>query len=450
MKIKLLLLLSLIAISTYAQLPKGDRILAWQVDMAQNNNYDSAYAYAQTGCMESIHLTFAWSSIEPNNGNFDTSFISNALDPANIYYPANGTKVELQIPTMNTNVKVTPTDLLPTNFDDIIMINRFKILLDTLFAHIPNIELSALNIGNESDIYMGTDTTQYNKYKTFLDSIVPYAKQLYFNIHGTELKVGTTFTLDGLVGTSTSSLCQTVNNGLDIVAVTYYPLNPDFTMESPSVVNSDFSNLVGIYSDTLQPIYFAECGYASSDSCNSSDALQSQFFQNVFTAWDTYYDNIKYLTIFKTTDWSQQEVNDLGIYYGITDNIFLEYLRTLGVRTWDNDGTNKLAYETILCELSDRSWCAVNCGMTGINKQFKNELISIYPNPAQDSFTISYEDTLKSTTIQIRNNLGQLIATYKMNSNTLKIDTQNWNTGIYFIQITDDIGNIITKKVIVQ
>ena len=107
--------------------------------------------------MESIHLTFAWSSIEPTSGLFDSNYISNVLDIANIYYPAYGTKVELQIPTMNTNVKVTPTDLISIDFDDIIMINRFKTLLDTLFTHIPNVQLSALNIGNESDIYMGSN-----------------------------------------------------------------------------------------------------------------------------------------------------------------------------------------------------------------------------------------------------------------------------------------------------
>ena len=105
--------------------------------MAQNNNYDSAYAYAQIGCMESTHLTFAWSSIEPTSGVFNSNYISNVLDIANIYYPAYGTKVELQIPTMNTNVKVTPTDLISIDFDDIIMINRFKTLLDTLFTLYP-------------------------------------------------------------------------------------------------------------------------------------------------------------------------------------------------------------------------------------------------------------------------------------------------------------------------
>jgi len=440
----ILLLLSLFTINTYAQLPKGDRILAWQVDMAQNNNYDSAYAYAQTGCMESVHLTFAWSSIEPSTGNFDASYISNVLDIADIYYPAYGTKVELQIPTMNTNVKVTPTDLVSTDFDDIIMINRFKTLLDTLFTHIPNVQLSALNIGNESDIYMGTDAIQYNQYKTFLDSIVPYAKQLYFNLHGTDLKVGTTFTYDGLVGASTSSLCQTVNNGLDIIALTYYPLNPDFTMESPSVVNSDFSSLVGIYSDTLQPIYFAECGYASSDSCNSSYALQAQFFQNVFTSWDTYYDNIKYLTLFKTTDWSQQEVNDLGIFYGITDIIFLEYLRTLGVRTWDNDGTNKPAYETILCELNARGWCSVNCIITGIDEKVNINTVRIYPNPNNGLINIATEKTIEK--VKIYNSIGEL--SLISDKNTIVIN--ELSNGIYYLSIQFETGEIERKKLMKQ
>lgn len=425
----LLILLHFFILTSYAQLPKGDRVLAWQVDMTQNNNYDSAFAYAQTACMESVHLTFAWSSIEPNVGNFDSDYMNSILDIANVYYPAAGTKVELQIPTMNTNVKVTPTDLIAINFDDPIMINRFKTLLDTLFAHIPNLELSALNIGNESDIYMGTDAIQYSQYKTFLDSIIPYAKQLYFDLHNSNLKVGTTFTYDGLLSTSTTSLCQMVNNGLDIVALTYYPLNSDFTMESPSSVSTDFSNLVDIYSDTLQPIYFAECGYSSSNICNSSDDLQAQFYKNVFSSWDTYYENIKYLTIFKTTDWSQQDVIDLGAFYGINDTIFLEFLRTLGVRTWNNNGTNKLAYETILCELDARNWCSINCPIAEITKIENTQNIQIYPNPTSGEVHIITNKTIKE--VSIYNSLGEFCYT----SQNKLINIDNLPNGIYYFNI---------------
>ncbi|MDA9563491.1 T9SS type A sorting domain-containing protein [Flavobacteriales bacterium] len=439
-----LLLLSLITIGTYAQLPKGDRIFAWQVDMAQNNNYDSAYAYAQTGCMESIHLFFTWSSIEINNGNFDASYIANTLDIIDIYHPAYGNKAELQIATINTVAKETPSDLLTVDFDNPIMINRFKGFLDTLFTHIPNLELTALNIGNEHDIFMGTDAIQYTQYKTFLDSVIPYAKQLYFNLHGTDLKVGTTFTFDGLTSASTSTLCKGVNDSLDIVTLTYYPLNPDFTMEAPSIVSSDFTNLISIYSDTLQPIYFAECGYASSDSCNSSDLQQAQFFQNIFTSWDTYYDNIKYLTIFKTTDWSQQEVNDFAIYYGISDNIFLEYLRTLGVRTWDNDGTSKPAYETILCELNARGWCSVNCITTGIYENIDINNVKVYPNPTNGLININTEKLIEQ--VKVYNSLGKLCLV----TNNAQININKLPNGIYYLTIQFKTGGIERKKLIKQ
>ena len=439
-----LFLVSIFSINTSAQLPKGDRILGWQVDMAQNNDYDSAYAYAETGCMESIHLFFTWSSIEISNGNFDASYIANTLDIIDIYHPAYGNKAELQIATINTVAKETPSDLLTVNFDDPIMINRFKEFLDTLFIHIPNLELTALNIGNEADIYWGTDATKYSQNKTFLDSVIPYAKQLYFNLHGTNLKVGTTFTFDGLTSASTSTLCQSVNNSLDIVTLTYYPLNPDFTMEPPSIVSSDFANLVSIYSDTLQPIYFAECGYASSNSCNSSDVQQAQFFQNVFTAWDTYYDNIKYLTIFKTTDWSQQEVNDFAIYYGISDNIFLEYLRTLGVRTWDSDGTNKPAYETILCELNARSWCSVSCSTIGVEEKVDADLTEIFPNPTNGLININTEKLIEQ--VQVYNSLGELCL---VTDNSI-LNINKLPNGIYYLTILFKTGEIEVRNLLKQ
>jgi len=442
MKNSLILLLSLITLNTYAQLPKGDRVLAWQVDIAQNNNYDSAYYYAQEGCMESIHLFFPWSTIEVTNGDFDSTYIANTLDLLNIYHPVRNVKAELQIATVNTVTKETPSDLLSVDFDDPIMINRFKIFLDTLFAHIPDLELSALNIGNESDIYWGTDAVKYSQYKVFLDSIVPYAKQLYFNLHGTNLKVGTTFTFHGLTATSTSALCQNVNNSLDIIALTYYPINPDFTMASPSVVNSDFSSLVGIYSDTLQPIYFVECGYSSSGICNSSELKQSQFYQNIFSAWDAYSDNIKYLTIFKTTDWSQLEVDDFAIYYGISDVIFLEYLRTLGVRTWDNNGTNKLAYETILCELSNRNWCSTSCDITGINDHTETSNIQIYPNPSNGLINIETGNSIQQ--IYIYNNIGSL----NLVSQNTTINMSELPSGIYYISVQFESGEIERKKLI--
>ena len=52
--------------------------------------------------------------------------------------------------------------------------------------------------------------------------------------------------------------CHTLNEGLDIIAVTYYPLDAGFLMLPPEIVGGDFDDLVAEYADLSQPIYFAE------------------------------------------------------------------------------------------------------------------------------------------------------------------------------------------------
>lgn len=428
-----------------AQLPKGDRILAWQVDMAENADYPAAYNVATTACMESIHVFFTWTALEVEEGNFLEEGISN-LDIINIYHPLNGIKAELQIAPVNTVAKEVPNDLAALPFDSPTVINRFKALLDTVFTHIPALELSSLNIGNESDIFFGTEPTQYNEFKTFLNEVVPYAQELYFNIHQEELKVGTVLTHAGLVNPSTAGYCSLLNEGLDVVSTTYYPLNGDFTMKSPDVVSFDFEELVAHYPDTSQPIYFTECGYSSSEWCNSSEEQQSQFYTNVFQAWDAHYDNIKYLTIFKTTDWSSDEVDTFTEYYGIETIEFIEYLRALGLRTWDGDGTDKLAYDQVKCELSDRNWCDVNCAIQSTPKVKTTSEISIFPNPTSGLVQFISETDSKSD-FQVIDQTGRLLLSGNLNHQK-EIDLSLFPSGIYYVNFFSG-EHRTTKKLVV-
>lgn len=409
--VKKVLLSLLIALSCFssvnAQLQKGDRTLAWQVDLAEDLDYNSSFNYAQEACMETVHLFYTWNSLEPDANNFNSSFINQTLDAANAYYPPNNTSVELQIAVINTVAKETPNDLNAVSFDSQVMIDRFKVLLDTVFNRLPQVKLEALNIGNESDNYFGTNPVAYQEFKVFLDSVTPYAKTKYFNLHGEDLKVGTTLTLHGLTDPAKATLCKTLNTGRDIISTTYYPLNSDFTMQDPSVVIDDFQDLITEYPDINTPIYFAECGYSSSTYCNSSETQQADFYTEVFEAWDMFNDNIKWITIFKTNDWSQAEVDDLGNYYGLSDTTFLEYLRTLGVRTWPGSGDNKVAYEQILCELDARGWCGTTCSLN-INEESKEESeVVIYPNPTTGIVNLKSDFSIYR--IKVYDNQGRII-----------------------------------------
>lgn len=443
------LILHLFTLPAKAQLPRGDRTLAWQIDLAENNNYDSAFAYGYSACMESVHLFFKWTDAEPDTGVFNGSFISSFLDVVDIYYPAWNMEVELQIAPTNTGTKEVPTEFRALPFDHPSVINRFKILLDTVFAHIPHVTLSALNIGNESDLNFGTDGVQYDAFKVFLDSAASHAKRLYFQLHGTDLKVGTTFTHHGLVDPKTAHFCQSVNAGLDIVSVTYYPLQADFTMKDPSVVPGDFGALVAAYPDTSQPIYFVECGFASSSLCNSSETLQADFWRAVFAAWDTYRANIAYLTIFKSTDWSSAVVNQLGQYYGLQDTVFKEYLRTLGVRTWAGDGTDKAAYTQIQCELAARNWCQVTCPMSSVSGQFSAQPLSVYPNPADKEVFFEFAHQPEHPySLHLYTINGQLVRTRYNINRSFVLEREGLHNGIYFYYLYRDHHTFTAGKIV--
>lgn len=426
----------------YSQLPKGDRTLAWQIDMAENNDYFSAFGYGTDACMESVHLFFKWTDIEPDTATFNTLFMDEFLNSMEGFYPTFGVDVELQIAPTNTGVNEVPSELTGLSFSDPLVINRFKILLDTVFARIPSVTLSALNIGNETDLNFGTNATQYNEFKVFLDSVTNYAKDLYFNLHGTDLKVGTTFTHHGLVDNATANLCKSVNDGLDVVTVTYYPLNGDFTMKPPSVVSTDFDDLVAEYPDPNQPIYFAECGYPSSTFCNSSESLQAEFWTEVFNAWDTHEENIKYMTIFKSTDWSAATVNQLGQYYGVQDTIFKEYLRTLGVRTWEGDGTNKEAYEIIKCELDARDWCVEASCSAEIIENDVDKTLSVYPNPSSSDVNIIFShDSNNTYSFVLYNSQGEIARVIEGTDSSFVLKRKTLKSGLYFFELVqgDDV-----------
>ncbi|GAB5465239.1 MAG: hypothetical protein Kapaf2KO_06750 [Candidatus Kapaibacteriales bacterium] len=436
MKSPIFVILLTILVSTASGLEQNGRILSWQLDLAEDANYDKAFQFGREACMESVHLFTTWTSIEPVAGEYDRTAIEGFLDVINIYYPIWPMKIELQIAPVNTGVKEVPKGLEGLPFSHPDMIQSFRALIDTVFAHITDVKFTALNIGNEGDINFGIDENAYRDFKVFLDSVVPYAKKKYRQLHNEELMVGTTLTHHSLTGDFTSNLCKILNEGLDIVSTTYYPINPDFTMKSPSVVVADFDKLVEKYPDKSQPIYFVECGYSSSEVCNSSEEKQAEFWKNVFESWDKYFENIKLITVFKSTDWSHEEVKTLAEYYGIDDIIFREYLRTLGVRTWPGSGSNKPAYEAIKCQLESRNWCQVECDIISVenNIYVEQPTLVLSPNPSRDQITISALGKLKNEGVYfIYNAKGELAETIILDQCPKTIDVRHLVKGVYYI-----------------
>ena len=101
----------------------------------------------------------------------------------------------------------------------------------------------------------------------------------------------------------------------------------------------------------------------------------------------------------------------------------------------------------------------VDCTTVGINDLTKENEITISPNPAATSITITSSNNIK--VIKLINLLGEvvLIRNYELGispstplrvTDAVSVDISSASKGIYFVEITDVKENVINRKVVVQ
>jgi len=442
MKITLLIFSIAIFKITNAQITPLNNIIGVDVSTYPQNpsfDYDSCFALGADLGMGSLGLFQNWTAIETAPNIFNMTI----FDIANYYYPLHSMPIDITIAAIHTNNLEVPSDLTTTTFDNPILINRFKTLLDSIKVHIPNIVLTSLIIGSEHDVYMGTNASKWSQYTTFYDSVSTYAKILWPG-----LKVATELTFSGI--TTYNVFAQTLNTNSDYIGVSYYPLNNNFTVKPVSTIPTDFSTLVGLYPS--KQIIFYQYGYPSSSTCNSSEALQAQFIAQTFTTWDTYASNVKMIDFTWLQDLDTATVNFYGTYYGLTDTIFLEYLRTLGLRTWNGNGADKAAFTELQCQAKQRGYNNLNINCTvGLNEfSILQYDFTFFPNPFSAQTTLQTDNLLHNATLTIYNSFGQTVKQIKnISGSTVTLFRDNLPSGLYFIRLTQDNKIIMIDKLVI-
>lgn len=404
----------------------------------QTFNYDSCFKIGTDLGMNQIGLFQNWTAVETSPNVFNMT----VFDIANIYYPYYNMPVDLTITPIHTNNLEVPNDLISIPFDNSVFIHRFKILLDSIKIHTPNITYSSIIIGSEHDIYLGNDTNKWNQFNVFYDSIAIYAKSLWNNVN-----IATELTFGGLVTHNTKA--QKLNLNSNYIGVSYYPLNSDFTVRPINTIDNDFATLVNLYPN--KPICFYQYGYPSSNICNSSEEQQAQFITQTFNSWDTYAENIKLIDFTWLHDLDTSVVNQFSSYYGVSDTAFLEFLRTIGLRTFENKGTDKLALNELRCQLKERNYNSLNLNCSvKISDINPLEKATIYPMPTKNILTIENLHEFKNAEIQIIDNLGNKVKSISNKfGKIINIDLNGIKSGFYTINIKD--GNcFVNKKIIIN
>ncbi len=410
-----------------AQINPANNKIAVDVSTQPQNSgfgYNSCFALGANLGMSSVGLHLTWTALEtsPNTFNFSV------LDIANVYYPAYNMPIDLNIDPIETNRLEVPSDLITTPFSSPVLIHRFKTLLDSMKIHLPNpSSISSLVIGTESDVYMGANATLWQQYTTFYDTVSAYARTLWAGV-----KISSELGFDGIF--SLNTFAQTLNANSDYIGVSYYPINSNFTVKPTSVIPTDFATLASLYPS--KPICFYQYGYPSSASCNSSDTQQKQFITQTFQSWDTYAANIRLIDFTWLHDLDTAVLNQDALYYGISDTVFLEFLHTLGLRTWNGNGSDKPAFVELECQAKQRGYNSLplNCTASVDDRMVLENKFSVYPNPATDFLSINFADNKTKTTIQLFNATGMLLKEEEL-TQTTQLIIIDLHPGLYFIHL---------------
>ena len=85
-------------------------------------------------------------------------------------------------------------------------------------------------------------------------------------------------------------------------------------------------------------------------------------------------------------------------------------------------------------------------GHIGIENEYINLNVNIYPNPATDFVTISTGNLPSDMNITLFDVNGKQISSKNMNSNNYQLDVTGLATGVYAISITDSKNNLVHRS----
>ena len=321
---------------------QGNRTLAIGVSEGRSG-FPETFRLMQLAEVGSVELNLDWTYFEEKRGQYqDPQSLLTAVQ----LYADNNIKLGLSLATINTVRKTHPAYLNGISFDDPVYINAFTDLMNWILSQLPpSLDVYYISVGNEVDLFL--DETEWPQFKSFLEE-----SKKYFNEQYPDVPIGAKTTVtEGLFGESRNHVLDIIN-GSDVAMINYYPTESNFRVRDPSVAFKDFDRFVG---DITIPIFVTEIGYhTGTEYALSSEAKQALFYHNVMQAWDRHIDRIELIQINWMHDVSENTLEEFQAYYGSQDPAFVEFLATLGLRT--HNEVNKLAFDQLLVDLSDRNW----------------------------------------------------------------------------------------------
>jgi hypothetical protein len=222
---------------------------------------------------------------------------------------------------------------------------------------------------------------------------------------------------------------------------------------------SDLSAFTDISSNALIQPYryklsiFDICGFTSQLS-NYHQTIHLVVSPGMGDAWNLQWNNYEGFSFTTYNIYRGSNPGNMILYYSVanTVNSFTDltppagivYYLVEAVRPDPCNSTIKLG--TYSSSISNVAYGEPS----GIFENSESEFIQVYPNPGEGIFTISFDVlTNEAATMEILNELGQIVYNGKMNAKTMEIDLSGLAKGMYTLKITAEEKRYY-KKIMIE
>jgi hypothetical protein len=298
-----------------------------------NEGYDSRsvqarFQQAREAGVNFIYISPKWNEIETGHEKYKLNDVRYRIGEA----LQEDLPAILHIRVIDTNQRAMPADLMGQPFDAEETGLRLDRLLDAVLPRLKG-RVKYFLVGNEIDAY-------FNQHP---DEVQPFSKlvaraeaHIRSRVPDAQISVSTTF-----AGVEDAVRLRPILDRTGFFALTYYPLNPDFTVRDPSSVDTDFPRILAAAGS--KRIFLQEVGYPTSATNGSSEDKQAEVFSRVLDRVAS--DPGRFIGVNFTfmSDFSDSLVKSLTAYYRLPGaDRFASFLKTLGM--FDDQGRPKKAW----------------------------------------------------------------------------------------------------------
>jgi hypothetical protein len=355
---------------------KGNRMLGVDiVNETPASSFNQNVVLAQALGAEYFILDMTWKQVE--TGGTVNCNVGSYVDPGsqlailNSVLPALNMKLTLNFSLSTTNIWGLPSIFSASTFTSDPNLSATQTWIDTMacryanalgfvFSKIPDVKVISLQIGNEIDYLPEAQNANFwANYWRFLATTATYARTLRTSAITVSLPIGVTASLAGLTGgkgeivrQGLGSLNQTIN---DFVSVNYYPFEAGGSLEKVNLISSNLNALIS--ASASKSIHIQEFGCQSGTVSGSSTDLQKKCFEAMLKIWDANLNKITHVNLLRMNDLSYSSAYSTAASYSspaAPDAVFVDYIQTLGLRTYD--GTDKPSYTYLKEQLKLRSF----------------------------------------------------------------------------------------------